>query len=141
MEKKNIPIGQAIPILEPNLDRIARVTEWAEVMGYRSHKKFRREFVRFYKINPGKVLTSIRLIHIIECLGDSEGVSFNEIAWDYSMNDHNELYGFVKRHTGYSPSEIKQMEPGERSDRYVYRNDGDECNYINPGNRHKYDRD
>jgi len=32
MEKKNIPIGQAIPILEPNLDRIARVTEWVEAI-------------------------------------------------------------------------------------------------------------
>jgi transcriptional regulator GlxA family with amidase domain len=114
MKTKRIPIEQAIHLLESNLDWIARVTEWAEAMGYRSHKNFRRVFVRYYQINPGKVLTAVRLIHIMECLEKDEQKSGNEIAWQHSMKDHNELYAFVKYHTGYSPTNIKEMEPGKR---------------------------
>ena len=110
MKNKRIPIEKSMDILRFNLKYIARVNEWAEAIGYGSEKKFRRDFIQYFKISPGKVIKGMLLLSIIKCLENERDISCNEIAWRHGMRDHNELNSFVRYHTNRSPSDIKNMD-------------------------------
>lgn len=62
--KKQEPIEAAINVLKSNLDKVARVNEWAELMGYSSAKLFSRHFLKCFRQGPIKSLIQIRLISI-----------------------------------------------------------------------------
>jgi len=61
MKEKPKPIELAVKELEENLDTVARITEWAELMGYKRSKLFSRHFLKHYGIRPEKMLVNIRL--------------------------------------------------------------------------------
>lgn len=42
------PIGEAVEELKVNLETVARVSEWAALMGYDSAKLFSRHFLRHF---------------------------------------------------------------------------------------------
>ena len=50
MRRETVNITRAVDLLEANLMDVARVTEWANLMGYKNPKKFSRRFLRHYTV-------------------------------------------------------------------------------------------
>ncbi len=105
-EKKNI--ADAIELLSANLSNIARVSEWAELMGYDCPKKFARKFLHYYSIRPQKILEYVRLKSIARQLREGECKNF-EIARNHGIADEIALNKFVNYHIGCSPRDLKKM--------------------------------
>lgn len=103
------PVEEAIDVLSKNLAAVARVSEWADVMGYENEKKFSRHFLRHFRVRPSRVLSFLRLESIVSDLRNT-GFSHLEIAWRHSMPDEKALYNFVIYHTGHSPTALKNMD-------------------------------
>ncbi|MEX0780997.1 MAG: AraC family transcriptional regulator [Balneolales bacterium] len=114
MKSKPEPIGRAVKILETNLDRVCQVSEWADLLCYENENKFRRSFLRYFQRKPVKVLNEIRMKSIITDLRKNNSTS-DSIAWRHCLSDHNALYSFTKRHTGCSPTRIKEFNNKELS--------------------------
>lgn len=102
------PIENAIKLLKENLQTVARVSEWATLMGYKNPKLFSRHFLRHFKKRPSSVLIKLRIASITKRLQKTD-MSCLKIAWMHSLPDEKALYNFLKRHTEYSPSEIKSL--------------------------------
>lgn len=105
---KRKSIKEAKKELKANLDKVARVNEWARLMGYAKSKLFSRHFIRFFKSSPQKVLIRVRVASILHNLNSNKN-SYRKIAWKHSFTDEKALYNFIKRHTKHSPTEIKNL--------------------------------
>lgn len=105
-EKKKIT--DAIEVLTINLSNTARVSEWAELMGYNCPKKFARKFLLYYSVRPQKILEYVRLKSIARQLRDGECKNF-EIARNHGIADEIALNKFVNYHIGCSPRDVKKM--------------------------------
>lgn len=103
-----VDISKSIDKLDSNLTEVARVAEWADLMGYQSPKKFSRRFLRHYSTRPNQVLNYIRLKSISKLLRGT-GMSNFEIAQKHGIPDEKGLNKFVNYHLGCSPSKIKKM--------------------------------
>lgn len=101
-------ISHAVAVLETNLSEIARVVEWAELMGYDCPKKFARKFLRYYQIRPQKMLEYIRLKSVLKQLREGRYTNF-EIARNHGIPDEIALNKFVNYHIGCSPRKLKMM--------------------------------
>lgn len=112
-EKKNI--ADSIQMLSANLSDTARVSEWAELMGYECPKKFARKFLHYFLVRPQKILEYVRLKSIANELRNSKRKNF-EIARNHGIADEIALNKFVNYHIGCSPRALKKM-----SDRKVNR--------------------
>jgi transcriptional regulator GlxA family with amidase domain len=106
MERK--PIEDAIEELKSNLNTVARVNEWAQLMGYKSTKLFSRHFLRKYRCRPSEILMQIRLKSIITMIRRNDK-SCTEIAWKHSLPDEKALNSYTNRHFGIPPKKIKNM--------------------------------
>lgn len=112
MRKERRQIQEALLILENNLDKIARINEWAHEMGYENSKVFSRYFLRHFKERPSKIMKRVRLKSIIKYLSEEDYKCF-EIAILHSMPDAKALNNYLKRHTRFSPSQIRELSQKE----------------------------
>lgn len=112
MKEKPKPIETAVEELKDNLDTVARVSEWAELMGYARPKRFSRHFLRHYEKRPEPVLIRVRLNSIAKEIRTSEK-KYYQIARSHSLPDEKALNNLTKRHLGYPPSKIKTLEEKE----------------------------
>lgn len=109
MGKKQI--RDAVEELKANLDKVARVYEWAELMGYESSKLFYSHFLKYYRCLPSEVLKHVRLQSIITMLQSNR--SCREVAWAHSLPDEKALNNYTNYHLGISPGKIKRLSPKE----------------------------
>lgn len=112
MEKEVVCISRAVDILADNLKKVARVTEWAELMGYKNAKYFSRKFCRHHDMRPQKVLELIRLKSIITQLRKNNTSNFR-IAKQHGIPDEIALNKFTNYHLGCSPTALKKMPENE----------------------------
>lgn len=105
---KRKPIEDAVEELKNNLETVARVSEWAGLMGYKNPKLFSRHFLRQHKCRPSEVLKEVRLKSIIKELREN-GEGCLQTAWNHSLPDEKALYNYVKHHIDCSPTNIKFM--------------------------------
>lgn len=101
-------ISSSIDRLKANLSNVARVEEWARLMGYKNPKKFSRKFLRHHLVRPQKILEFIRLKSIIHQLRRGKSSNF-EIARRHGIPDEKALNKFTNYHLGYSPTDLKTM--------------------------------
>lgn len=110
-------IKKAVDHLVDNLDTVARVGEWATLMGYSNAKKFSRHYLKCFQHRPSEKLEEVRLNSVVQQLRDSKRKSNLQIAWEHSFPDEKSLYNFVKYHLGCSPTQIKCMSDIQIADR------------------------
>ncbi len=108
MGRETVCISRAVDLLEVNLKQVARVTEWAELMGYKNPKYFSRTFLRHHEMKPQKVLELIRLKSIIIQLRKNNTSNFR-IAKRHGIPDEIALNKFTNYHMGCSPTALKKM--------------------------------
>ncbi|MFH5833429.1 hypothetical protein ACG2F4_15895 [Halalkalibaculum sp. DA3122] len=108
MRGETVNIGRAVDLLEANLMQVARVTEWAQLMGYKNPKKFSRRFLRHYTVRPQPVLEYMRLKSIIKALR-KDGRSNFEIARAHGIPDEKGLNKFTNYHLDCSPTHLKKI--------------------------------
>ncbi|HYX07507.1 MAG TPA: hypothetical protein VE912_12315 [Bacteroidales bacterium] len=108
MGSEAVRISEAIDILESNLINIARVNEWADVMGYKNPKVFSTKFHRHYEVRPQKVLEFVRLNSVVKQLKRNNTSNF-EVALAHGIPDEIALNKFINYHLGCSPTDIKYM--------------------------------
>lgn len=65
---KKKPIRDAKKELRNNLDKVARIYEWAELMGYDRVKQFTRHFIKYFRKSPSQTLNRIRIVSIVKQL-------------------------------------------------------------------------
>ncbi len=111
-------ISTAIERLEPNLSRIARVSEWSTLMGYDNPQKFAYQFLRHFRVRPLKVLDYKRLKSIVRQLRSDRKYTNLEIAHAHSLPDEKALNNFIKYHLNYPPSHIRKMADKELQERF-----------------------
>ena len=111
MEKH--PIKNALPELKANLTEVARVFEWASLMGYEDPKKFSETFLRYYGVRPQKIMELVRLKSIIRYLRKSEKPSNLRIARMHSLPCEKTLNNFTNYHAGHSPTRLREMDDRE----------------------------
>lgn len=109
MTKK--PIQDAVKELKINLDKVARVYEWAELMGYKNSKLFSSHFLKHYRCLPSGVLKQVRLLSIITMLQSDK--SCREVAWEHSLPHEKALNNYTNYHLGISPRGIKSLPPNK----------------------------
>jgi transcriptional regulator GlxA family with amidase domain len=107
MREKN-RISTSVDVLNKNLEKTARVAEWARLMGYDCPKKFARNFLRHYTIRPQTYLKYVRLKNISRDLRNSEKSNF-EVARKYGIPDEIALNKFINYHLNCSPTDLKCM--------------------------------
>jgi len=105
-------ISKSLDVLQANLDNAARVSEWADLMGYNCPKKFARQFLRHYYERPQAYLKYIRLKSIVEELRAGKKPNF-DIAVDHGIPDEIALNKYINYHMGCSPTCVKRMREGE----------------------------
>lgn len=108
------PISNSVEVLKDNLGKIARVSEWADMMGYDCPKKFARKFLRHYYKRPQTTLKNLRLKCILNDLRENRMSNF-EIARKYGIPDEIALNKFINYHLDCSPTDIKKMPDQEFS--------------------------
>ena len=111
MENKTITL--AVTELKDNLSEVARVVEWAELMGYDNPRTFSDIFLRHYGIRPQKIMELVRLESIIRHLRSRRTTRNLLIARRHSIPDEKSLYNFTNYHLGYSPTNIRNMTDSE----------------------------
>lgn len=103
-----VEIDHSVTLLRANLSNTARVSEWANLMGYSCPKRFARKFLHYYSVRPQKVLEYVRLKSIARQLHDGDCKNF-EIARNHGIADEIALNKFVNYHIGCSPRALKRM--------------------------------
>ena len=106
--RETIEIDRSVYVLRENLNNTARVSEWAELMGYTCPKRFARMFLRHYCYRPQKVLESVRIRSITKQLREGKRSNF-EIARAHGIADEIALNKFINYHLGCSPTRIKRL--------------------------------
>jgi len=104
--RETVKIDRSVSLLRANLSKTARVSEWAELMGYTCPKRFARMFLRHYETRPQKILESVRIKSITNQLRDGKWSNF-EIARAHGIADEIALNKFVNYHLGCSPTIVK----------------------------------
>ncbi len=84
--KTEIPIEQSIQILEKNLIKIDRVSEWSEYCGYKNGKKFSRLFRNHFGIRPKIMMSEKKIEKAVELLAQGR-ISNYEIALEIGKKD------------------------------------------------------
>ncbi|TVQ06142.1 MAG: hypothetical protein EA359_01580 [Balneolaceae bacterium] len=108
MSREQVDISHSIDILKSNLSEIARVSEWAGLMGYRCPKKFARKFLRHFSCRPQTYLVYVRIKSISHELRSEKKSNF-EIARKYGIPDEIALNKFINYHLNCSPTDLKYM--------------------------------
>lgn len=108
-------IHEAVEELKANLTDVARVFEWADLMGYEDPKRFSEKFLRHYGVRPQKIMELIRLESIIRSLRSEENYSNYKVARMHSLPCEKTLNNFTNYHTGYSPTALKNKSKEEIS--------------------------
>jgi len=108
MMRETVKIDRSVSLLRANLSKTARVSEWAELMGYTCPKRFARMFLRHYETRPQKILESVRIKSITNQLRDGQWSNF-EIARAHGIADEIALNKFVNYHLGCSPTCVKYL--------------------------------
>lgn len=101
-------ISMSVEVLKRNIEKTARVAEWAQLMGYDCPRKFARKFLRYYAIRPQTYLKYVRLKQISRELRSSKKSNF-EVARKYGISDEIALNKFINYHLNCSPTEVKCM--------------------------------
>lgn len=109
MEARISTMDQAVKHLKDNLAEVARVFEWAGLMGYEDPKRFSEKFLRHYGVRPQKIMELIRLESVIRTLRTKQSYSNLKIARIHSIPNEKTLNNFTKYHSGFSPTELKNM--------------------------------
>ncbi|MDX1671814.1 MAG: hypothetical protein R3211_05695 [Balneolaceae bacterium] len=109
-------IHNAVEHLKANLTDVARVNEWADLMGYENPRRFSEKFLNHYGIRPQKVMELVRLESIIRMLRSDRNMLHIKVARRHSLPDEKSLYNFTWYHSGFSPTEWKKM--SEKKMRY-----------------------
>ncbi|HKL20050.1 MAG TPA: hypothetical protein VJ905_13825 [Halalkalibaculum sp.] len=103
----NQTLHNAVEELMANLTEVARVFEWADLMGYEDPKRFSEKFLRYYGVRPQKIMELVRLESIIRYLRSEEGYSNYKVARLHSLPCEKTLNNFTNYHAGYSPTALK----------------------------------
>ena len=111
-------IHNAVDELKANLSDVARVFEWADLMGFEDPKRFSEQFLRHYGVRPQKIMELIRLESIIKYLRSEENYSNYKVARLHSLPCEKTLNNFTNYHTGHSPTALKNKS-GKEIDRLV----------------------
>lgn len=111
--QRNNSMENALPELKSNLTEIARVFEWARLMGYEDPKKFSEKFLRHYGIRPQKIMELVRLESIIRYLQSEQDFSNLKIARLHSLPCEKTLNNFTNYHAGYSPTDLRNKSEQE----------------------------
>lgn len=106
--RETVEIDQSVSLLRANLSKTARVSEWAELMGYTCPKRFARMFLRHYETRPQKILESVRIKSITNQLRNGNWSNF-EIARAHGIADEIALNKFINYHLGCSPTCLKNL--------------------------------
>ncbi len=112
----NQKLHNAVEELRANLTDVARVFEWADLMGYEDPKRFSEKFLRHFGVRPQKIMELIRLESIIRSLRSEEDYSNYKIARMHSLPCEKTLNNFTNYHTGYSPTALKMKSSKEIGD-------------------------
>lgn len=112
----NQKLHNAVEELRANLTDVARVFEWADLMGYEDPKRFSEKFLRHFGVRPQKIMELIRLESIIRSLRSEEDYSNYKIARMHSLPCEKTLNNFTNYHTGYSPTALKEKSSEEIGD-------------------------
>jgi len=100
-------IEHAVTVLEEHITEINTVSEWAKKMGYKSENYFNRKIRGRYKKSPYELIVEKKIeIKIRKLQNPSDEILFS-VALDVGFADNNALYKFVKRHTGKTPTELR----------------------------------
>src|SRR6056297_2679384 len=103
----NQTLHNAVEELMANLTEVARVFEWADLMGYEDPKRFSEKFLRYYGVRHQKIMELVRLESIIRYLRSAEGYSNYKVARLHSLPCEKTLNNFTNYHAGYSPTALK----------------------------------
>ena len=106
--RETVEIDRSVTLLRDNLSNTARVSEWANLMGYSCPKRFARMFLRHYSARPQKIMESVRIKSITRQLREGQWSNF-EIARAHGIADEIALNKFVNYHLGCSPTRIKHL--------------------------------
>jgi len=106
--REKVDVANSVEILNENLRSVARVAEWAEVMGYDCPKKFARCFLKHYYERPQAYLKYARVKSIVSDLREGNLSNF-KIAIKHGIPDEVALNKFVNYHLGCSPTCVKRM--------------------------------
>lgn len=106
--RETIEITRSVSVLRDNLSNTARVSEWANLMGYNCPKRFARMFLRHYSTRPQKILEAVRIKSITKQLREGKWSNF-EIARAHGISDEIALNKFVNYHLGCSPTCVKNF--------------------------------
>lgn len=110
--RETVEINQSVTLLRDNLSNTARVSEWANLMGYSCPKRFARIFLRHYLTRPQKIMESVRIKSITRQLREGQWSNF-EIARAHGISDEIALNKFVNYHLGCSPTDLKRLSSNE----------------------------
>lgn len=110
---KQNTIHNAVDKLKSNLTEVARVFEWADLMGYEDPKRFSEKFLRHYGVRPQKIMELVRLKSIIRFLRSDENYPNFRIARMHSLPCEKTLNNFTNYHAGCSPTCLKNMSEQE----------------------------
>lgn len=113
--RETVEIDQSLSVLRANLSETARVSEWANLMGYSCPKRFARIFLRHYLARPQKIMESVRLKSITRQLREGKWSNF-EVARAHGISDEIALNKFVNYHLGCSPTDLKRLSSNELSE-------------------------
>jgi methylphosphotriester-DNA--protein-cysteine methyltransferase len=105
---ETVEIDRSVSLLRANLSKTARVSEWADLMGYNCPKRFARNFLRHYAARPQKILEYVRIKSITKQLRDGSFSNF-EIARAHGISDEIALNKFINYHLGCSPTMVKHL--------------------------------
>ncbi len=106
--RETMEIRLSVTVLQANLSKTARVSEWADLMGYKCPKRFARMFLRHYEARPQKILESVRIKSIIKQLREGQWSNF-QIARAHGIADEIALNKFINYHLGCSPTRVKYL--------------------------------
>ena len=105
---ETVEIDRSVSLLRANLSKTARVSEWADLMGYSCPKMFARNFLRYYAACPQKILEYVRVKSITRQLREGKWSNF-EIARAHGISDEIALNKFVNYHLGCSPTCVRNL--------------------------------
>jgi transcriptional regulator GlxA family with amidase domain len=102
-----LPLEEAIKVLEREVREIDRVSEWAKACNYSSSKLFSRKFRNHFGIRPITIIKKLKVKIAINLLKNTQ-LSNYEIALEIGKRDEQALYHFIKQQTGNSPEFYKK---------------------------------
>ncbi len=103
--------AEALPkadrVLREKLSEIHTVSEWADLLGFKSDKTFSRKYRNKKGKRPKHVLIKTKLDRALYLLKNNSGMSCYEVAQEIGKKDEKALNFFFKTHLGMSPTESK----------------------------------